>query len=76
MVTPYDTIPYPGSAHAESHPDHLGALGSLLGLEPCPPSSARVLEIGCAMGHNLLPMADQLPGASFVGIDLGAVQIA
>jgi len=35
-----------------------------------------VLELGCAAGGNLLPMADALPGSTFVGIDLSPHQIA
>ncbi len=35
----------------------------------------RVLELGCAGGGNLLPMAEQLPGSTFVGIDNSAKQI-
>src|SRR5262249_54229313 len=41
-----------------------------------PISSCRVLEIGCASGGNIIPMAEQLPGSRFVGIDLSPVQVA
>lgn len=73
---PYDAIPYRGAAHTETHPDNLGTLAGLMGLDPAPPSSARILEIGCAMGLNLLPLADQLPGAQLVGVDRSASEIA
>jgi cyclopropane fatty-acyl-phospholipid synthase-like methyltransferase len=35
-----------------------------------------VLELGCATGGNLLPMAETLPGSTFVGLDLSPRQIA
>lgn len=51
-------------------------MGRLFGLDPVAPSAARVLELGCADGANLLPMADVLPQATFLGIDASKVQIA
>ena len=65
----YDAVPYPGQAFAQTHPDRLGTLAALFGLDPAPPADCRVLEIGCGDGGNLLPMAVFLPGSSFVGID-------
>jgi methyltransferase-like protein/ubiquinone/menaquinone biosynthesis C-methylase UbiE len=38
--------------------------------------AARVLEIGCCDGGNLIPMAMTLPGSEFVGIDLTESDIA
>jgi SAM-dependent methyltransferase/methyltransferase-like protein len=35
----------------------------------------RVLELGCGNGGNIIPMAEALPGSSFVGIDLSQRQI-
>src|SRR5690606_35486513 len=37
--------------------------------------NCRVLELGCASGGNLIPMAVELPEARFLGIDLSARQI-
>jgi len=54
---------------AAGHPDRLAAIGRLLGLDPPAIDRARVLEIGCGAGGNLLPMAERHPAASFVGID-------
>jgi methyltransferase-like protein/trans-aconitate methyltransferase len=42
---------------------------------PAPAASARVLEIACAGGGNLIPMAYRLPRAGFLGVDLSARQI-
>jgi methyltransferase-like protein len=72
----YDEAPYPGRAYAHTHPDYMAVLATLLGLNPPPVARCRVLEIGCAAGSNLIPMALSLPEATFVGIDLSPRQIA
>lgn len=71
----YDVVPYTSYPYARTHPDRLETVGRLFGLEPAPASACRVLELGCASGGNLVPMAAELPGSEFVGIDLGARQI-
>ncbi|CAK0741574.1 Methyltransferase-like protein [Gammaproteobacteria bacterium] len=43
---------------------------------PAPPARARVLELGCAGGGNLIPMAWYLPEATFLGIDRAAAPLA
>jgi methyltransferase-like protein/SAM-dependent methyltransferase len=45
-------------------------------MKPAPITRCRVLELGCAGGGNLVPMALALPGSDFVGVDLSARQIA
>jgi hypothetical protein len=45
----------------ETHPDRLAVIGRLFGLACPEPSRARVLELGCAAGGNLLPIAWHLP---------------
>jgi methyltransferase-like protein/trans-aconitate methyltransferase len=60
----YEALPF-----AETHPDHLGALGVLFGLSPAPPSRCRFLEIGTATGGNVLPLAAAFPESTFVAID-------
>ena len=74
-TSPYDELPYPRLAFAQSHPNHLGAIGCLFGANPTPPSRARILELGCAQGGNLLPMAVGLPSAELVGLDFSQRQI-
>lgn len=74
--TTYDDLPYDSWAFSETHPDHLAALATLFGMSPAPAATSRVLELGCAGGGNLIPMAVALPGARFVGVDLSSVQIA
>ena len=50
-------------------------MARLHGLPAKPAEQWRVLELGCAVGSNLLPMAASLPAASFVGVDLGAEHV-
>ncbi|MFO0635500.1 MAG: class I SAM-dependent methyltransferase [Nannocystaceae bacterium] len=73
--TAYDALPYTSYPYPRTHPDRLAALATLFGLSPAPPRTARVLELGCAGGGNLVPMAEALPQAQFVGVDLSATQI-
>lgn len=72
----YDEIPYPSGPFRQTHPCQLATLPVLFGVEPVPPTECRVLELGCASGGNLIPMAQDLPGSEFLGIDLSRRQIA
>lgn len=74
-VNPYDEIPYSSIPHPDSHPDHLATLGRLFGLSPAPVTRCRVLELGCAGGGNLIPMAFHLPGSEFLGVELSGRQV-
>ena len=71
----YDEVPYPSTSHVFTHPDNLATAAVLLGLTPTPVTRCRVLELGCAGGGNLIPLALELPDSTFVGIDASAVQI-
>src|SRR5262245_47574369 len=72
----YDEVPYEGHAFPLTHPDRLATIATLFGMRPPPPHKARVLELGCGTGDNLIPMAVSMPHASFVGCDLSAVHVA
>jgi len=74
-VNPYDVTPYIDLSYVATHPDRLATMARLLGRHPVPLERCRMLEIGCAAGGNLLPMAYSLPNAEFVGIDYSARQI-
>jgi SAM-dependent methyltransferase len=71
----YDTTPYTSNSFPQSAPGHLAAIAHLFGLETPEVSTARVLEIGCAAGGNLIPFAAAHPQAHVVGIDLSQVQV-
>lgn len=72
----YDELPYARLSFSETHPDHLAVIGTMLGLDPAAPHSCRVLELGCGSGDNIAAMASDLPGSSFLGVDLSAVHVA
>lgn len=72
----YDRVPYPSLSYSQSHPDRLATLATLYGMKPAPVERCRVLELGCAVGGNLIPMAYGLPESTFVGIDASERQIA
>jgi 2-polyprenyl-3-methyl-5-hydroxy-6-metoxy-1,4-benzoquinol methylase len=71
----YDATPYGDWAHHLAHPDRIAVVAALRGLAPPPVSNCRVLEIACAGGGNLIPMAEQMPSSRFLGIDLSPRQI-
>ncbi|MCU0713154.1 MAG: class I SAM-dependent methyltransferase [Pirellula sp.] len=70
----YDEVPYGSYPVPASHPDRLYSMAKLFGMNPVPPENARILEIGCAGGGNLLPMASMFPNAQCVGVELSQVQ--
>lgn len=72
----YEDEPYAELTYQETHPGGLAAIGLLLGLEPAAVETCRVLELGCASGANLLAMAETLPAAEFVGVDVSGRQVA
>jgi SAM-dependent methyltransferase/methyltransferase-like protein len=53
----------------------MAGMARLFGLDAPDIGKARVLELGCSFGGNLLPLALRYPDATFVGADLSAVQI-
>lgn len=71
----YDELPYEDLAFYHTHPSNLAVVATLCGLDPPAVETCRVLELGCGTGYNLLAMAQSLPAARFVGIDLSACQI-
>nr|VFK58632.1 MAG: Methyltransferase domain-containing protein [Candidatus Kentron sp. TUN]VFK67430.1 MAG: Methyltransferase domain-containing protein [Candidatus Kentron sp. TUN] len=74
-MTTYDTIPYPSYSYPQSAPGTLSAIARIFGMQPTHVTKARVLEIGCASGGNLLPLAARYPAATFLGVDLSEKQI-
>jgi methyltransferase-like protein len=71
----YDQVPYPNMSYTQSHPDRMATVATLMGMNPPPIQHCRVIELGCASGGNLIPMAYELPGSEFVGIDNSEQQI-
>ena len=71
----YDSTPYESLPFDFTQPEHMSALAYLMGIVPVPLARARVLEIGCASGGNLLPFAVKHPEATCVGVDISTRQI-
>ncbi len=75
LAASFDALPYRNGAIPLSHPARIGAIARLLGVTAAPPDACRVLELGCGEGMNLLPLAERLPRANFVGVDFSQGQI-
>lgn len=75
VANSYDEVPYESHPYSQTHPSRLATIATLFGMTPTPVEKSRVLELGCAGGGNLIPMAEALPGSWFVGIDLSGRQI-
>lgn len=71
----YDAVPYESLSFAQSHPSRMSGMAKLFGLAAPRLATARVLELGCTYGGNLLPLAMRYPDAQFVGADFSQVQI-
>ncbi|MDR2735313.1 MAG: class I SAM-dependent methyltransferase [Puniceicoccales bacterium] len=71
----YDVIKYESRVFHESSPQHLRMMARLFGMNAPKASKARVLELGCGVGGNIMPLAVLFPEAKFVGVDLSEVQI-
>ena len=72
----YDSAPYRSVALMRLHPARLAGHARWLGFEPPPVAAARVLEIGCAAGGHIIPLAASFPHARFLGVDVSPRQIA
>jgi SAM-dependent methyltransferase len=80
-------MPVDSQAHAEdigamnapipqSQPESLFAIGHIRGMRPRDVAQARVLEIGCGDGSNLVPLAERYPQSTFVGVDASPRHVA
>ncbi|MEH0832408.1 methyltransferase regulatory domain-containing protein [Pectobacterium cacticida] len=69
MSADFTPLPY-------TSPVHLQAVAYLNGIVAADPDRARVLELGCVSGANLLPFVTAYPQAKAIGIDLDEEKIA
>lgn len=70
----YDELPYDSLPLPETQPDVLAAVAKLHGFDAPDPARARILELGCAQGGNLIPLAWRWPESRCVGVELSRVQ--
>lgn len=75
-LDPYDAVPYGGRTVPLSHPDRLALSALRHGMSPAPAETCRVLELGCAEGANVVPMAYYLERARFVAVDASTTELA
>lgn len=75
-LTPYDKVIYPEGAYTVAHPDRMAVVATLLGMQPPPLPTARILELGTGTGGHLIPIAYQYPETQCVGIDYARAQTA
>ncbi len=70
----YDELPYESLPLPETQPDFLAAIAKLHGFDAPNPTQARILELGCAQGGNLIPLAWRWPASQCVGVELSRAQ--
>lgn len=70
QIEAFDAHPYAGSPCVETHPSQLAVIARLAGIEVGDISKSRVLEMACGDGNNLIAIAESMPDATCVGIDL------
>ena len=71
----YDAMPYQSKPFAQSTPEQLACMARLFKVDAPDIATARVLEIGCAAGGNLIPLAVRYPKMKAVGVDISKVQV-
>ncbi len=72
----YDRVLYRGVSAPAADCRRLETVARLAGLPATRPATARVLELGCGAGANLVPLALEHPHATIVGCDLSARAVA
>jgi methyltransferase-like protein/SAM-dependent methyltransferase len=75
LVQHYNEQPYESYAFPNSRPSHISTVSNLIGFKSISCENARVLEIGCASGGNIIPMAAHNPNAEFIAFDITQTQI-
>ncbi len=71
----YNEVPYQSKPFDQSRPERMAVMATLFGLNPPDITNARILELGCSAGGNVIPLAIHFPGVQAVGVDISEVQI-
>ncbi|MCV6638474.1 class I SAM-dependent methyltransferase [Candidatus Albibeggiatoa sp. nov. NOAA] len=72
----YDELPYHSVLGYEFQPNALASLSALHGFSPPAMKKARILELGCGDGTNIIAIAQSLPDAECWGVDISEKQLA
>ncbi len=75
LAQAYNEVIYSSYPFAQTSPDLLQGIGKLFGLSAPNPAKARILEIGCAAGNNIIAVAARYPESTCVGLDYAVRQI-
>jgi methyltransferase-like protein len=76
IAASYEAVPYASHAFAQSHPRRAATVARLQGLTAPAWRGCRVLELGCAAGGNLIPMALENATGEFLGLDVSNRSLA
>src|SRR5207245_9522212 len=68
QTTAYDTVPYPGHALAQAHPDRLATIATLFGMKPAEVNRSRLLDFGRGAGLILASVALSFADARSIGL--------
>lgn len=71
----YDRYPYTSKSYLRTHPHYLYSVMKILGFDAPNIQKARILEIGCSFGGNILPIAINYPETEIYGIDISEVEV-
>ncbi|OZG32182.1 methyltransferase regulatory domain-containing protein [Rickettsia endosymbiont of Culicoides newsteadi] len=71
----YDDFPYESFPFTYTRPEHLRTIGLVFGMQPPMVENARILDIGCGEGGNMINFAESYPQSYSLGIDLSKTQI-
>ncbi len=73
--TSYDDLPYANYSFSYASPEHIYTIAKIFGLNPAPVETAKVLDLGCGFGGNIIGFAGRYPKSHSVGVDLSKTQI-
>lgn len=71
----FENLPYISHPFSVTQPASLATIAALQGFVAPDPKTARVLELGCAAGGNIIPLAARYPDATFLGLDLSQTHV-
>lgn len=71
----YERLPYKSKTYKHTNPSYQRYIAHVKGLKTNEIENARVLEMGCSFGGNIIPFAVGYENSEVIGIDLSKVQV-